>query len=153
MKRILSVLAVVSAVLFLITGAGILLLQDALKSSYLSGYENFITVYPINALAQLALTGIPCVVLAAIYLAGSHAESRGFSLLTCIYCSANLIAHSFLLQLISNAHAILGGRLEGAAYLANLSAVNSMFSQTEIFANAALVFLLIVSVTQLENTK
>lgn len=152
MKRILSVTAMVTAALFLITGTGILLLQDALKSSYLFDGE-LVTVYPIGAVAQLILTGIPCAALAAIGLTGSHAGNRSLSLLTCIYCSANLIAHNFLFNSVSNAQAVIGGRMNGALYLANLSAVNSIFSQTRILANSALVFLLIVNVMQLEGLR
>lgn len=152
MKRILSVAAMVTAVLFLITGTGILLLQDVLKSSYLFNAE-LVTVYPIGAVAQLILTGIPCAALAAINLTGSHAENRSLSLLTCIYCSANLIAHNFLFSSVSNAQAVIGGRMNGTLYLANLSAVNSIFSQTRILANSALVFLLIVNVMQLERLR
>lgn len=151
MKRILSVIAMVAAVLFLMIGTGILLFQDALKSSYF--IAELIFVYPLGAVAQLILTGIPCTVLAAINLAGSHAENRGLSLLTCIYCSANLITHDFLFNLVSNAQVMIGGRMNGTLYLTNLSAVNSMFSQTAILANSALVFLLIVSVMQLENAQ
>lgn len=151
MKRILSVIAMVAAVLFLMIGTGILFFQDALKSSYF--IAEMITVYPISAVAQLILTGVPCTVLTAINLAGSHAENRGLSLLTCIYCSANLITYDFLFNLVSNAQAMIGGRMNGALYLANLSAVNSMFSQTGILANSALVFLLIVSVMQLKTAQ
>lgn len=148
MKRILSVTAMVTAVLFLITGTGILLLQDLLKPSY---FAESVPVYPIGAVAQLIFTGIPCAALAAINLTGSHTENRSLSLLTCIYCSANLIAHNFLFNFVSNAQAALGGRMNGTFYLVNLSAVNSIFSQTRILANSALVFLLIVNVMQLER--
>lgn len=148
MKRILSVTAMVTSILFLVTGTGILLLQNALKSSYLFGVE-WITVYLLTAVIQLILTGIPCAALAAINLAGSHGENRTFSLLTCIYCSANLISHDFLMNSVSNFQAIMGGRINGSLYLANLSAVNAIFNHTRILANSALVFLLILSVVQL----
>ena len=66
MKRILSILAVITGAVYLISGISVLAFQDVVKVAmgYGAEYEaDLLRVYPIQNILELAVMGIPCVVL------------------------------------------------------------------------------------------
>lgn len=139
------------AVLYLLIGSSVLIFQDTLKPYFYSYGVEYIKIYPLSAIVQLVLAGLPCTVLAAVNLAGSHRDNRTLPVLAAIYCSTVLIAHSLVIDLISTSETALNTAIKGVEYVANLSAVNAMFDRTRIFADAALVLLLISEVLQIKD--
>lgn len=136
------------AVLYLAAGSGVLVFQNLLKPLFINFDEAMINAYPVSAIAQLILAGLPCAVLAAVNLAGSHKDSRILSGVTVVFCSVVLICHSLVSQILNNINTSVTAMMYGAGYLASLSVVNVMFSFTRILIDAALVLLLISSVMQ-----
>lgn len=140
------------AVLYLLIGSGVLIFQDTLKPYFFSYGVEYTKIYPLNAIVQLLLAGLPCTVLAAVNLAGSQKDNRTFPVLAAIYCSTVLIAHSLVIDLISTSETALNATMKGVEYVANLSAVNAMFHWTRIFADAALVLLLISCILHIKES-
>lgn len=148
MKRILCIIAMVMAVLYLAAGSGVLVFQNLLKPRFLDSEAAMVMTYPASTIAQLLLAGLPCAVLAAVSLAGSHKDSRVLSGVTVAFCSVVLICHSLVSQLLNTVNNSFTARMYGAAYLASLSTVNTLFGYTRILIDAALVLLLISSMMQ-----
>ena len=151
MKRILCILSMVMAVLYLAAGSGVLVFQNLFKPQFINYEEAMVATYPASAVLQLILAGLPCAVLAAVNLAGSCKGSKILSGATVIFCSVVLVSHSLVSQIVSNIHTTITARMYGAAYLTSLSTVNLMFNFTRILIDAALVLLLIASMIKTEE--
>lgn len=151
MKRILCIIAMVMAVLYLAAGSGVLVFQNPLKSLFWGLKDTMVmTTYPASAIEQLLLVGLPCTVLAALNLAGSHKDSKVLSRITVIFCSVVMIANGLVSAMVYIVDFHIKARIHDnlEVYLPNMSTVNSMFSYTNFFINAALVLLLISSMMQ-----
>ena len=136
------------AVFYLAAGSGVLVFQSLFKPQFINSEAAMVATYPASAVLQLILAGLPCAVLAAVNLAGSYKDSKALSGTTVIFCSVVLILHSPVSQIVNNIHTAAIAKMYGAAYLASLSAVISMFNYTRILIDAALVLLLISSLMQ-----
>ena len=137
----------VMAVLYLAAGSGVLVFQNLLNPLFGFG-EAMVRAYPVSAIVQLVLAGLPCAVLATVNLADSHKGSRVLSGTTVVFCSVVLIFHSLVSQMLNNINASAAAKMYGIAYLSSLSTVISMFNYTRILIDAALVLLLISSIMQ-----
>lgn len=145
--RNLSLAAMTTAIFYLVAGIGILLFQDALKPLFLGSAE-FVTVYPPIALVRLAFVGLPCTILGAINVGGSHSRNRLLPLGIAIYSGFTLGLQSLLGHIFSTLTTATIAHMGGVAYLANLSTVNSMFEFINVFSNVALVLLLVAGVME-----
>ncbi|MCM1112819.1 MAG: hypothetical protein NC399_06150 [Muribaculum sp.] len=144
MKKGLPIVVVAMAVLFIAAGAGVLLLQDSYLYYYVpdTPWHNY---YPLGAVVQLLFAGIPCLVFGALDLIRGESCGKALWLSATVYSCVVLIVYDVLGTICSRIQLMAAVR-KGASYVAGLSAVTSAFAQTRIFANAALVFLLILSV-------
>lgn len=150
-RQILSIAAAVSATLFIITGIAVL----ALQRYYIPYFYNYVLpsqlqygYYPIGATAQLLFTGLPCLMLGFMNLYVKDEDAGRSSLYVMIYCSVILISSSWVNGFLNILHNTVLSAGKGPYYLTGLSIVSSVFSWTRVFANAALVCLLIASVMQ-----
>lgn len=146
-RQVLSIAAAVSAILFIITGIAVLALQRFYLAPYIPTSQLQSGYYPIVATVQLLFIGLPCLMLGFLSLYVKDEDERNWSLYIMIYCSVILISKDALNGILKGLHNYLSREM-GTNYLVGLSMVNSVFSYTRIFANAALVCLLIASVMQ-----
>lgn len=147
-KRGLSIAVIAMAALFLIAGTAVLLMQHSYLSYYLPDTTPY-NYYPLGVIAQLFFTGIPCLVFGVLDLVRRDSEKGNLWLFVTVYCSVILITHNVLGTIFDRVQMTIGARINGAPYVAGFSVVTSAFSQVRIFANAALVFLLILSVLRI----
>ncbi len=148
MKRIFNVLSLAASLLYLLAVGGILVFQNTLVSFFSGTPDTFAgsgTVFPVNTMILLLVAGIPCAVLAAVSLAGSHNNSRGLTIATAVYCSAVLISKSLLSFIITTGNTMISAHINGASYLAKLAIVNNLTASVGFLLDAGLVFLLIAS--------
>ncbi len=143
--RKLSFAAMIMAILYLLAGIGILVFQNSLKLHYAQNI-NFITVYPLEILLDLALIGLPCAVLGAMNAISRPENNRSLCLATAIYSGIVLGLSCFFRSVISSFSTMISARTGGAEYLVNRSCVLQEFSWTAVFANVALVLLLVAGV-------
>ncbi len=141
--RKLSLVAMISAILYIVLGMGILVFQDLFKPLFLGGGADSIAVYPAGALIQLACVGLPCAVLGAVNLTGSHNGSRLLPLGTAVYSGIVLGFQSLLKTLLNNISTAFAAHLGGTIHLANMSVLIQLFGWIELFSNIALVLLLV----------
>lgn len=144
--RKLSLLAMISAVIYLIAGLGILFFQDTFKPLFMGSPADYVTIYPANAILRMITVGLPCAVLGAVNLTGSHSSNSFLPLGTAIYSGIVLGLQSFLGTLFSTYDSAIIAHMKGAMYLANLGIMNQLFSWIDLFVNVALVLLLVESV-------
>lgn len=142
MKKILSIIAIIGAACYLAAGVGILLFQNTLKNLVMSG-DNMITVYPLQNVLQLALLGLPCPILGILSLSETAETKKGMDLLLILYSSIMLVFFAFLIEAGARINAVMVARMQGAAALANMSAVSSFFGYIQFLINLSLVMLLI----------
>lgn len=136
----------ISAILYLVLGVGILLFQNTLKPLFIGSASNYVMVYPADILLHLALVGLPCAVLGAVNTTGSHSGNSFLPLGTAIYSGIVLGLQSLSGIIFSTINNVAAAQFGGAMYLANLSIVNQLFSWIELFCNIALVMLLVSGV-------
>lgn len=144
--RKLSLAAMISAILYLVAGVGILLFQDVFKPMFIGNAGDYVTVYPVDSLLRLALIGLPCAVLGAVNITGSHSKNKILPLGIAIYSGVVLGLQSILGIMFSTVNSVAAARFGGAMYLANLSIVNQLFNWIQVFCNIALVLLLVAGV-------
>lgn len=147
-KRGLSIAVIAMAALFLVAGTAVLLLQHSYLSYYLPDTKPY-NYYPLGAIAQLLFTGIPCLVFGVFDLVRRDSKGGKLWLFVTVYCSVILITHNVLGTVFDRVQVMIGARINSASYVAGFGVVTSAFSQVRIFANAALVFLLILSVLRI----
>lgn len=143
MKKTVSIIAVLSSIIYLAAGAGLLVFQNVFKPLFMSSSAEYITVYPVQDILQLVLLGIPCVVLGILSLSESSESRKGMELLLVIYSGIMLVTFGQIMTLGSMINSTMIGRLQGVAALVNMSAVSSMFSWIQFLINLALVMLLL----------
>lgn len=136
----------ITAIIYLVVGMGILFFQDAFKPMFMSSSTDYVTIYPASAILRMILVGLPCAVLGAVNLTGSHSSNSYLSLGTAIYSGIVLGLQSFLGTLFSTYDSAIIAHMKGAMYLANLGIMNQLFSWIDLFVNVALVLLLVESV-------
>lgn len=136
----------ISAVIYLVAGMGILFFQDAFKPIFLSSSTDYLTIYPADAILRMVLVGLPCAVLGAVNITGSHSQNSFLPLGTAIYSGIVLGLQNFIGSIFSTFYTTAVAQLRGAMYLANLGIMNRLFSWIELFSNVALVMLLVVGV-------
>lgn len=142
MKKILSIVAIIGAACYLAAGVGILLFQNILKNLVMSG-DNMITVYPLQNVLQLALLGLPCLILGILSLSESAETKMGMDLLLVLYSSIMLVFFASIIEAGARINAMMVARMQGAAALANMSTVSSFFGYIQFLINLSLVMLLI----------
>lgn len=143
--RKLSFAAMIMAILYLLAGIGILVFQNSLKLHYTQGIQ-FITIYPIEILLDLALIGLPCAVLGAMNATTRQETNRSLSLATAAYSGIVLGLSSFFRGIVSTFSNMISAHTGGAEYLVNRSCVLQAFNWTAVLANVALVLLLVAGV-------
>lgn len=156
MKRIFNVLSLAASLLYLLAVGGILVFQNTLASLFLSIPDTLGasgTVFPVNTMIRLLFAGVPCAVLAAVHLAGSHRDSRILPAATAVYCSTALILQDLIASVATVFNNMIAARLNGAYYLAKLSAVNNLTGYAGFLIDAGLVFLLISSLFCIKDGK
>lgn len=146
MLRKLSLLAMISAIIYLMSGVGILFCQNAFKPIFMNSPENYVTVYPVDAILRLLIVGLPCAVLGAVNLTDSHSHNHFLPLGTAIYSGITLGIQGFLGTMFSTYYSTIIAHTKGAMYLANWSMMSQMFNWIDLFSNVALVMLLVESV-------
>lgn len=147
-RQVLSIAAAVSAILFIITGIAVLVLQRYYLAYYMSPSQLQSGYYPISVTCQLLFTGLPCLMLGFMSLYVKDEDEGNWSLYVMIYCSVILISSSWVNGFLNTLHNTVLSAGKGSYYLTGLSIVSSVFARTRIFANASLVCLLIASVMQ-----
>lgn len=139
-------IAMISAIIYLVAGMGILFFQDTFKPIFMGSPTDYVTIYPADALLRMVLVGLPCAVLGAINITGSHSQNSFLHLGTAIYSGIVLGFQSFLGTMFSTYYSAIIAHTKGAMYLANWSIMNQLFSWIDLFSNVALVMLLITGV-------
>lgn len=156
MKKILSILATITGAFYLAAGIGLLVFQNTIKE--LMGYSasqgvELINVYPIQILLELALLGIPCVVLGILSMSESAESNKNLNLLMAIYSGVMLVVSGLLANIgrfISNYTA---SRFMGVEGMVNISLVTAAFGWIEFMSSLSLVLLLVRSVFSLGEIK
>lgn len=136
----------ISAIIYLVAGMGILFFQDTFKPIFMGSPTDYVTIYPANALLRMVLVGLPCAVLGAVNITGSHSQISFLPLGTAIYSGIILGLQSFLGTMFSTYYSAIIAHTKGAMYLANWSIMNQLFSWIDLFSSVALVMLLITGV-------
>lgn len=136
----------ISAIIYLVAGMGILFFQDTFKPIFMGSPTDYVTIYPANALLRMVLVGLPCAVLGAVNITGSHGQNSFLPLGTAIYSGVVLGLQSFLGTMFSTYYSAIIAHTKGAMYLANWSIMNQLFSWIDLFSSVALVMLLITGV-------
>jgi len=139
--RKLSFTAMIMAILYLLAGVGILVCQNTLKLHYTQDVQ-FITIYPLEILLDLALIGLPCAVLGAMNAISSPKSNRSLCLATAAYSGIVLGVSAFFRGIVSTFSNMICAR-KGVEYIVNRSCIIQAFSWTSVFANIALVLLLV----------
>lgn len=142
--RKLSFTAMIMAILYLVAGVGVLVLQNTLKLHYTQDIQ-FITIYPIEILLDLALIGLPCAVLGALNAISSPKSNRSLCLATAAYSGIVLGVSAFFRGIVSTFGSMISAH-KGVEYLVNRSCILQAFSWTAVLANIALVLLLVAGV-------
>lgn len=143
MKKIVSIIAVLSSAVYLAAGAGLLVFQNVFKPLFMGGSAEYITVYPVQNVLQLIFLGIPCVALGILSLSESSENRKGMDLLLVIYSGIMLVGFGLITTFGGMMNNIVIGRMQGAAALANTGVVSSMFGWIQFLINLALVMLLL----------
>lgn len=146
MKKVLSIIATVAGAAYLAAGVGLLVFQSGIKEfmGYNAGYGmELINVYPIHNVMQLALIGIPCVILGVLSMSETTGHQKGRDLLLVIYSGMALVVGELLVSKVSALNGIAVGNSMGANGLANMSVVSSVFSQIHFLCSLSLVMLLL----------
>ena len=136
--RKLSFAAMIMAILYLLAGVGVLVLQNTLKLHYTQDIQ-FITIYPIEILLDLALIGLPCAVLGAMNAISSPKSNRSLCLATAAYSGIVLGVSAFFRGIVSTFGSMISAH-KGVEYFLQA------FSWTAVLANIALVLLLVAGV-------
>ncbi len=143
MKKILSIVAVLSAAVYLAAGIGLLMFQNVFKPLYIGSYTEWIMVYPIQNILQLVLLGIPCVVLGILAMSESSEKGKGTDLLLVIYSSVMLVGFGLISTVGGMLNTMVIARMQGAEALANMSVVSNLFNWIQLLINLSLVMLLL----------
>lgn len=143
MKKTVSIIAVLSSIIYLAAGAGLLVFQNVFKPLFMGSSAEYIMVYPVQNVLQLIFLGIPCVVLGILSMSESSEGRKGMDLLLVIYSGIMLVGFGLITTFGGMMNNIVIGRMQGAAALANTGVVSSMFGWIQFLINLALVMLLL----------
>lgn len=143
MKKILSIMAVAAGALYLAAGVGLLVFQDVFKTGIMGYISEPVKVYPVQNVLELAVMGIPCVVLGVLAMSDSSAGRRGLDLLLTVYSSIMLVLGGVLTIIGSMVNNIIVARTQGAEGLANMSIVSTCFGFIRFLIDLSLVMLLL----------
>lgn len=153
MKKIFTIVAVLSAGVYLAAGIGLLVFQNMFKGLYLGNSTDWINVYPVQNVLQLVFLGIPCLVLGIVAVSEYAEGKKGVDLLLVIYSSVMLVGFGLIASLGGMMNNVWVGRMNGVTALANISAVNSMFGFIEFLSDLSLVMLLLRGAISLGENK
>ena len=146
MKKILSILATIAGITYVAAGIGLLAFQNVVKTTMGYGTDcglNSINVYPVGNMLELALLGIPCVVLGVLSMAETSEHKKGVNLLLIIYSSVMLVLAGLLTNVASFVNNFIISRTLGVEGLANVNIVSAAFSWIRSLINLSLVLLLL----------
>ncbi len=158
MKKVLSITATVAGAAYLAAGIALLLVfQDSIKLAmgYGEGYGIELTnVYPIQNVLDLALVGVPCVVLGILSMSESMQNSQRLDLLFVVYSGVMLTVGGLLNRIGAFFNNYFTSRMEGAEGLVNMSIISGVFGWIDFLAKLSLVLLLLRGALSLgENAK
>ncbi len=158
MKKVLSITATVAGAAYLAAGIALLLVfQNSIKLAmgYGEGYGIELTnVYPIQNVLDLALVGVPCVVLGILSMSESMQNSQRLDLLFVVYSGVMLTVGGLLNRIGAFFNNYFTSRMEGAEGLVNMSIISGVFGWIDFLAKLSLVLLLLRGALSLgENAK
>lgn len=146
MKKILSILATIAGITYVAAGIGLLAFQGVIKTTmgYGGDYSmDIMNVYPVQNMLELALLGIPCVVLGVLSMAETSENKRGVDLLLVIYSSVMLVLGGLLTNVGSIFNNYIVSRTMSVEGMVNMSIVSASFNWIRSLINLSLVFLLL----------
>ncbi len=146
MKRILSILAVITGAVYLISGISVLAFQDVVKVAmgYGAEYEaDLLKVYPIQNILELAVMGIPCVVLGFLSMPESTFRSVGMNMLLILYSGAMLTLGGLLISAGNFIDNIITSRTMGVEGVVSMNIISTAFGRMQFLINFSLVLLLL----------
>lgn len=146
MKKILSILATIAGASYLAAGVGLLAFQNVIKTAmgYGTGYDiNLVNVYPVQNVLELALMGVPCVVLGILSMSESSDSKREVNLLMVVYSGIMLVLNGLLAPIGSFINNTIVSNTMGVEGIVNMSVVSAAFGWIDFLINLSLVLLLL----------